>query len=329
MNHSLGEWMERDVRADLKRLDLNLLVVFDTVYATRNISRAAEQLALTQPTVSNALGRLRELFRDPLFVRAGRGVEPTVKAVQMAPAVHEALAMIGQQLAPEALDLSTYKRHFRLLMADVFEPVVLPPLLRAIADRAPQVTVEVIGVYGTDFVRQLREGLLDLSIHVFPPVTQDLASETLGHAEMVLVARRGHPQIGAKVDVATFLSLPFVVLVPEVRNVVSASVNLAAERIQRREVCTVSRIGAMPSLVERTDLVAMLPRWYFHEVSRNFDLIAREMPVEIQTQPFCLSWHAKNTSDPGHTWLRQTLITAFRDHVRRSAAKPKKKREGR
>lgn len=80
---------------NLKKLDLNLLVVFDTVYATRNISRAAEQLALSQPAVSNALARLRELLDDPLFVRARRGVEPTIRATQIAGTVREALAMMG------------------------------------------------------------------------------------------------------------------------------------------------------------------------------------------------------------------------------------------
>jgi DNA-binding transcriptional LysR family regulator len=146
------------------------------------------------------------------------------------------------------------------------------------------------------------------------------------------VARRGHPRIGARLDAATFLALPFVVLVPEVRNVVAASVNLAAQRIQRREVCMVSRIGAMPSLIERTDLVGLLPRWYFREMARNFDLAAHELPFEIPNQPSCLAWHAKNTADPGHAWLRQTILSAFRARLQQDVKRgrgDKKKRESR
>ncbi len=97
---------------------------------------------------------------------------------------------------------------------------------------------------------------------------------------------------------------------------------------QRREVCTVSRIGAMPLLIERTDLVGMLPRWYFREVARNFDLVAHEMPMEIPSQPLCLSWHAKNTAEPGHAWLRQTILSAFRAHLRQPAAPARARRTG-
>jgi DNA-binding transcriptional LysR family regulator len=305
---------------NLKKLDLNLLVVFDTVYATRNISRAAEQLSLSQPAVSNALRRLRGLLGDPLFVRARRGVEPTVKATQIAKAVREALEMIYRQLAPADLELATYKRHFRILMADIFEPIMMPPLLRTITTRAPYVTVEVIGAYGTDFVRQIREGALDLAAHAFPPVAQDMVNETLGDSDLVLAARRGHPQIGRTLDLATFRALPHVVLVPELRNVVTASIALAAQGVERREVYSVSRVGAMPQIIERTDLVGLLPRWYVREIARNFDLTMHELPVEIPNQPCCLSWHVKNRSDPGHTWMRESLKAAFRMHVRSEAA---------
>ena len=308
---------------NFNKLDLNLLVVFDTVYATRNISRAAEQLSLSQPAVSNALTRLRALLHDPLFVRARRGVEPTVKATQIADAVHNALQMIRQQLAPGSLDLSTYRRHFRILMADVFEPIMMPPLLKVVAERAPHVTVEVIGAYGTDFVRQIREGLLDLAAYVFPPFANDLASEHIVDSDLVLVARRGHPGIGKSLDLATFRALPHVVMVPEVRNVIAAPTTLRAQGIERREVYCISRIGAMPAIIERTDLVGMLPRWYVFEIARNFDIVAHELPVAIPNQPGSVSWHAKNEADPGHRWLRETLMTAFRAHMQRVNAAPK------
>lgn len=312
--------MRRKKPVNLKTLDLNLLVVFNAVYVTRNISRAAVQLSLSQPAVSNALARLRELLQDPLFVRAHRGVEPTVKATQIAGAVRDALQMIGQQLVPGALDLSSYRRHFRILMADVFEPIMMPPLLRTISEQAPNVTIEVIAAYGTDFVRQIREGLLDLAVYVFPPFAQDLVSETIGESDLVLVARRGHPVIGKTLDLATFRRLGHIVLVPEIRNVITAPVNLAAQGIERREIYLVSRIGVMPGIIERTDLVGMLPRWYVFEIARNFDLVAHELPMAVPSQPCSMSWHLKNKTDLGHHWLRETLIAAFRAHLQRMDA---------
>src|SRR5450756_562921 len=101
---------------NLKNVDLNLLVIFEAVYATSNISRAADRLGMSQPAVSNALARLRELIDDALFVRAPGGVEPTIKAREMIRPVREALGVIGQQLGGTTLDLATYKRVFRVIV---------------------------------------------------------------------------------------------------------------------------------------------------------------------------------------------------------------------
>ena len=128
---------------NLRNVDLNLLIVFDAVFATGNISHAARQLALSQPAVSNALTRLREHFDDPLFVRAGRGVKPTTRSQQMIEPVREALRLIRQQFdGGGTLDLASYKRVFRIVIVDPLEPILMPPLLRDISAHAPQVTIE-------------------------------------------------------------------------------------------------------------------------------------------------------------------------------------------
>src|SRR5688572_25787321 len=127
---------------NLKDFDLKLLVVFEAIYSTGNISRAAEKLALSQPAVSNLLARLRELTGDPLFARGRRGVEPTIKAQAMIAPVREALGLIGRQFGQTgALDLATYRRTFRICTTDVLEPFLLPPLLDLIAERAPGITI--------------------------------------------------------------------------------------------------------------------------------------------------------------------------------------------
>src|SRR6195952_4618132 len=115
---------------NLKNLDLNLLVVFEAIYSAGNISHAATQLAMSQPAVSNALARLRELLNDQLFVRATRGVEPTTKAKAMIGPVREALGLIGTQLGRSGEDdLASYRRTFRISPMDVLEPLIIPPLL--------------------------------------------------------------------------------------------------------------------------------------------------------------------------------------------------------
>jgi DNA-binding transcriptional LysR family regulator len=303
------------VAVNLKHLDLNLLVVFDVVYSTRNISRAAEQLSLSQPAVSNALARLRELIGDPLFVRARRGVEPTLKADEIAQTVREALAMLGQRLAPQSLDLSTYRRHFRIIMPDAFEPIMMPPVLRTITAQAPHVTVEGLSAFRTDTVKELRDGTVDLAVHVSPANEADIVSETIGSTDVVLLARRGHPGISGPLDASTMRTLPFVVLVPELRNMLFPAASLLAQGMKRREIYSASKIWALPAIIERTDLVGILPRWFHREIADNFHIDAHELPVKVPDQPCSLIWHARNRADPGHIWLRDSLRATFRERA--------------
>jgi DNA-binding transcriptional LysR family regulator len=313
------------VAVTLKNLDLNLLVVFDVVYASRNISRAAEQLGMSQPAVSNALARLRDLLDDPLFLRGRRGVEPTMKATQIAPTVREALQMINQQLAPASLDLATYRRHFRIIMPDPFEPIMMPPVLREISKHAPNVTVEVLSAFRTDFIREIRDGVIDLACHLFPAASPDIVTETICETDLVLVARRGHPRIKGKLDLATFAKLDFIVLVPELREMLSTAVNLSAQGVKRREVYTVNKLWAMPPMIERTDLVGIVPRWFHHEIARNFAIVAHPMPMNLPSQHCSMTWLAKNRLDPGHKWLRENLSNAFAAHLKKLTRKPERK----
>jgi DNA-binding transcriptional LysR family regulator len=300
---------------NLKTLDLNLLVVFDVVYATRNISRAAEQLAMSQPAVSNALARLREILDDQLFLRGRRGVEPTLRANEIAATVREALQMIGRQLAPAELDLSTYRRHFRLIMPDVFEPIMMPPVLREIYERAPGVTVEGLSAFRTDFIKEIRDGVVDLAVHVFPAQANDIVSEPICETDIVLLTRRGHPLVGKSLDIKTLGELGYVVLVPELQNVLSPPSSFLAHGIKRREVYAANKLWALPAIIERTDLAGLMPRWFFREMADNYDIVPHEMPIEMQKQHCCMTWHIKNTNDPGHTWLRESLKAAFRKRL--------------
>jgi DNA-binding transcriptional LysR family regulator len=307
------------VAVNLKNLDLNLLVVFDMVYSTRNISRAAEQLSLSQPAVSNALTRLRDLIGDPLFLRGRRGVEPTLKAHEIAQTVRDALAMIGQKLAPETLDLSTYRRHFRIVVPDPFEPIMMPPVLRLVTEKAPHVTIEGLSAFRIDHLKELRDGTVDIAVHVAPPAAPDIQSASLGGTDVVLLARHNHPGITGPLDIEMLRTLPFVVLVPELRNLLTPSTNLLAHGVKRREVYSASKLWAIPMIIERTDLVGVLPRWFHREIVKNFDVTAHELPVKLPEQQCALIWHTRANSDPGHKWLRESMASAFHAHIQAAA----------
>ena len=305
----------RDGGAGLKNLDLNLLVIFEAIYSARNISRAAEQLAMSQPAVSNALARLREFMDDPLFVRGRRGVLPTVKATQMIEPVRDALRLIGRQLDPGDLDLATYKRHFRILLTDPLEPIIIPPLLRQIAEKAPNVTIEVHPAFRTDFVKEIQDGSVDLSCHAYPGNFSTIATAPIGPYDVVLAARRDHPAWSGNLDVETFQSLGHVVLVSQFRSKTQAEQGLVGLGYTRRVVYTVTKAWSMVAIVSRTDLVCMMPRWFVRDVMDDFGLAIHELPMSIPEQYMYMAWHTNSTADSGHKWLRESLLANFRQNL--------------
>ena len=297
---------------NLRNVDLNLLIVFDAVYAAGNISHAARQLALSQPAVSNAMTRLREHFDDPLFVRDGRGVKPTNRSRQMIEPVREALRLIRQQFdGDRSIDLATYKRVFRIVIVDPLEPILMPPLLREISAHAPLVTVESRPPWNTKVADDIIAGTLDLACYTFPVSAPGLVFKTICAADYIIVARRGHPRIGGTLDAATFMSLDQVALINELRGHSNIDRDITTRAGNRRIVYMVNKIWSMPAIVGSTDLVAVLPRRFAELMAPVFNLDIHESPVRISEQHFHLIWHEKNNDDPGHKWLREVLMSQF------------------
>lgn len=297
---------------NLKNLDLNLLVVFEAIYTAGNITHAADRLAMSQPAVSNALARLRDLVGDPLFVRAKRGVEPTSKANDLIGPVRDALSLIKRQLDGSGeIDFATFKRRFRILMIDTLEPILIPPVLKIITEKAPGIQIESISGYRVDFVDAIRTGTLDLAFFVYPVSEPDIVVVPVCPVEVVFVARRGHPGIGKTLDIETFKSLSHVALVPEMRVLSHVDRDLAAHQAPRNIAYMVNRMWSMPPLIERSDLIGAMPRRFAEEVSKNFDIAIYDAPVKMAEQYLYMTWHAKNDHDAGHRWLRETFLAAI------------------
>lgn len=301
---------------DLGNIDLNLLVVFEAIYSSGSISQAGRELGMSQPAVSNALARLRERMDDPLFVRTRRGVDPTVKAQRLIGPVRDALSLIeAQLLGGHELDFATYRRQFRVLIFDPLEPIMLPPVLRRIASDGPGISIECVRGM-SDFAEALRGGAIDLACYGYPVNAPDIVVLPIVSADAVVVARRGHPRIGDTLDLATFRALGHVTLVPALRAVTSIDKELARFGVTRRAVYMVNKTWSIAPIVERTDLIGTLPRWFAQEIAGNFDIAIYDMPVKLPEQAVYMLWHQKNTNDPGHRWLRDLMMAPLRDKAR-------------
>ena len=165
----------------LRRLDFSLLLVFQQVYRSRRSTAAAERLGLSQPAVSHALGRLRDLFEDPLFLRKPAGLQPTARAVELAPKVDALLAQAADIVdGPREFDAQSTGRRFRISANDFAGTLITAPLVSRFAREAPQARLSLSFAGGpAQAFRMLREGDLDIAIGRFPSVPEDCRVERL------------------------------------------------------------------------------------------------------------------------------------------------------
>jgi DNA-binding transcriptional LysR family regulator len=307
---------------NIRNIDLNLLVVFDTVYATGSISHAARQLSLTQPAVSNAISRLREHFNDQLFVRGGRGVRPTIRSQQMIEPVRDALRLIAAQFdGRRDIELPTYKRQFRIVIADPLEPLLMPVLLQEIDARAPHISIETRPPSHTKVVDELMAGTLDLACYTFVLSVPGLVVVPLMPCDYVVISRRDHPRIGKVLDRDTFMALGHVALIPELRTYINIDRDITTRVSPRRIPYLVNKVWSIPAIIGSTELVTVLPRRFAEYVAPIYDLAIHESPVPISEQDYHMMWHEKNNDDPGHKWLRESLLLAAGQKVPGEAPK--------
>jgi len=296
---------------NLRKIDLNLLVVFEALYSTGNTHKAAERLGMSQPAVSNALGRLRDLIGDPLFVRDTRGIKPTSRSREIIQPVRDALAMIGGQIVNgDSIDLATYRRLFRIIVVDALEPLLMPPVVRTIAASAPGIEIECIPA-SAKFADQIREGTVDLACFAFPIDMTDLVVKVICPTDMVVISRRNHPAIKKPLDAETMLRLPQIALSRELRGLTGLDRGFTAERVERRTPYLTAKIWSIPPMVQRTDLIGIMPRWFAQEVADNFQLDIHDCPIELAETHAYMVWHVNRENDPGHRWLRESMLSAM------------------
>ena len=164
---------------DLRRIDLNLLVILDALLSEQHVTRAAERLHLSQPAVSHALARLRDLLGDPLLVRQGGALVPTARALELAAPLAEALAQVQALLAPNRFDPASAKRRFRVAMSDYSAAIFLPGLVRTLRREAPGIDLQIVQASREGMVDGVLNGDLDLAAGVFPDMPAELRTTPL------------------------------------------------------------------------------------------------------------------------------------------------------
>jgi DNA-binding transcriptional LysR family regulator len=293
----------------LRSLDLNLLLVFDAIYGERSISKAAHKLHLSQPTVSNALARLRERLGDPLFERHAQGVRPTLRAKKLAEPIRQALHLLERGLRDdEAFDFANSAREFVIAVEDYGESVILPGFVRWLAEVAPRVRIQIRTDGGAALQEGLREGTVDLALDYFPVNGAGFRSHCVITETLMTLSRREHPLLGERLSLEQYVALSHVVLRAPSNQRPMIDLALAKRGLQRRITVRVPRFISMPLIVQASDMIGTLPRRMATLYADHFRLKAFAVPLRVPQFPVYLIWHESLEPDAGHQWFRQSLI---------------------
>jgi len=291
---------------NIAEIDLNLLQTFHTVHATGNVTRAAERLGVSQPTVSHALRRLRLQLRDPLFVRSQRGMTVTPKGQRLAAAVEQALGTLDAALREEdGYDPARSSRTFRLHMSDIGETIFLPPLMARIASVAPGVRLEAFQLEDVDILPAMESGRIDLALGYIPALT-DVERRFLLHEQYVVVMRADHPLARQRPTRAALARLSYVL----VRSHPATARAIDALGLRARVRLTLPHFMVLPRILADTQLAAIMPQ----RLSEAFRLLGRYAVWRTRGLPrfdVGVHWYRRYEHDAGNRWLRATIVELF------------------
>lgn len=298
--------------------DLNLLRIFDALVREGSVSSAANRLGLSQPAVSNALNRLRNLLGDPLFVRTRRGMEPTAFALRLCSPVQDGLAQIRAGLSQAVtFDPATSDATFTLLMNDVGAAGFLPPVLQRLTKVAPGINLHVYERDHADYEDALDSAAADLAIGRVL-LSSTFQSEFLLKSLYVAVLPSDHPALARRRGVRPSLTLEDYVaghhVVVSPRGATSNPVEraFAAMRLSPRIALNVPHATSLVNILPGTRLIATVPDKCVEFLCRDKRLTWAELPIAIEPNMIYQWWHKRHEYDAAHRWLRGFMSDAIR-----------------
>ncbi|MEO6920210.1 MAG: LysR family transcriptional regulator [Collimonas sp.] len=298
----------------ISRIDLNLFVVLDTIYAEGNITRAAKALSLTQPAVSHALARLRDLLGDPLFIRQGSNMLPTPMTRSLIGPVRQALQTLEVSVKHgNQFDPMVTRRSFNLGLPGVLEARLLPPLMQLLQAQAPLVEINSVRVERRQLESELAAGTLDIAVDVLLQRPGEIRSTPLSRDALVVVARQDHQalQTAAGLDLETYLAQSHILVSSRRTGPGVEDVELARIGRQRHIALRCQHYYAACQVASSSDLLTTMPAHYAQIA--NVNLANRIYPLPLATPPLdvYLYWHDNAELDPANRWLRGVLSQLF------------------
>ena len=292
----------------IRAVDLNLLPVLDALLRHRSATLAARQLDMSQSALSSALGRLRVLLGDELFVRTGRGLSPTAHASALAEPVAEIVERVRDRILQSAsFDARSAAREFRLAHSDVGAYVMWPRIVRAVRAQAPGVRLLLCTPRQDEIAAGLAEGQVDLAIGSFPRLPESLFQQRLYDRENVGLVSRGHRLIGRTLTLRQFAAVPQVVVRGTSGIQERIEEALARHGLRRDDCIELPSYLMIPPLLEAGSFLAVVPGQLAEAFARHGHFVSLKLPFPLPPSTIRMHWHRRFNQDAGNRWLRQVI----------------------
>jgi len=295
--------------AVLRKIDLNLLLAFSVLMQERNVSRAAERLLLGQPGLSAALKRLRETLDDELFVRVGRGLQPTARALAIAPAIEDALSGIERAIRPpDAFDPKSWQGEFRIGMCDNLESAFFGPLVARLRELSPGARLIGVAADKHDSARMLDDGAYDFSVAVHEEPASWHIRQPLFSQCSVCVYDPTQLKRKAPLTLEDFVEAAHLTVSFEGNTATNLDTVLAKAGLRRQVVATVPRFSALPPALRAMPAIATIPESIARCIAQLHGLEISEPPIALPADPVTMLYRRVDRADGRSVWFRRLFV---------------------
>jgi len=296
---------------NLRSIDLNLLVIFDALMAERHVTRAAALIAMSQPAVSNALSRLRHIFKDELFIRSGGRMEPTPRALELGDAIQQILLQT-QRLMYSRVDFDPLhsEHQFTARMSDLIGLLVLPAIVGRLRVAAPSIALNVLHMSPERTVKALEADQLDFAISMGLEHARSLLATPLCTDRMCCVMSSDHPLVKGELTLQAFLAYPHMRVSMSPTDIRFVDDVLAQRGLKRKVVINVPSWLLVPQTLIGSDLLAVVSERLASRFAEA-GLIAKPLPFESSPFEWTLYWHRRYDKSVPHVWLRKMVQQTF------------------
>lgn len=292
----------------MESIDTRLLHVFDEIFTTRSVSRAADALGLGQPAVSVALAKLRRHFGDPLFVRVANQMEPTPFARTLAPHIHAAIGALSAVLSHHhVFEPTTDNRSFRISMADISQLVLLPRLWETLHVSAPRMRIEILPIT-EDSGPLLAAGDVDFALGYLPQLLTGIYQRKLFKQNFVCLVGKHHPRIRRSLKLSDYETEGHADISWAGGSPILIGQEVARLGIQRRVSLQIPNFFGGAFVAESTDLILTVPQRLAQNIAGRGEFSIFPVPFSLPDYDVKLYWHERMHQDPGHVWLRRMIF---------------------